>query len=423
MDKYIIKGGKSLKGSVKISGSKNASLPLMVASLLTDEDVVIHNVPDLLDVRVLVQLLEKLGKNITFRNNTMLIKDSGSNEIEAPYELVKKMRASVIVLGPLLAKRKHCRVSLPGGCAFGPRPIDLHIKGLEKLGANIKLDHGYIDAKARKLKGASMVLAGKFGSSVLATDNVMMAAALAEGTTVIKSAAMEPECVDLAEMLIAMGAKIEGKGTSVLSITGVKKLHGVEYTVIPDRIETGTFLVGALATRGKVTLTNCEPDHLISPIELLIDIGAQIKIGEQEITISRKRKLLPFTLDTLPYPLFPTDLQSPFTTLACSIGGISSLTERIYPDRFSHIAELNRMGADISVEGATAIVSGGKKMTGTDVQASDLRAGAALVIAGLTSENTTHVHRIYHIDRGYEQFEEKLHSLGATIEREKDDIL
>ncbi|MEK6793872.1 MAG: UDP-N-acetylglucosamine 1-carboxyvinyltransferase [Spirochaetota bacterium] len=423
MDKYVIHGGTALKGSVAISGSKNASLPLMVASLLTEEDVTLRNVPNLLDVLVLAKLLEKLGKDIDLKHDVMHIRQKNVKKIEAPYELVKKMRASVIVLGPLLARYKHCRVSLPGGCAFGPRPIDLHIKGLEALGAKIAIDHGYIDAKAKSLTGKRIVLAGKFGSSVLATDNVMMAATLARGTTVIESAAMEPECVDLANMLISMGADITGAGTPVITVKGMKELHGTEYEVIPDRIETGTFLTAALATRGSIALTNCNPEHCMSAIDTLISIGATVKMGPREIEIKAKRTLKPFAIETMPYPMFPTDLQAQFITLGSTINGISSLTERVYPDRFMHVPELSRMGARIAVEGSTAIIHGGGKLIGCDVQASDLRAGAGLVVAGLAAGNTTTVHRIYHIDRGYEGFEAKLTSLGAHIKREKDTIL
>ncbi|MBI4976505.1 MAG: UDP-N-acetylglucosamine 1-carboxyvinyltransferase [Spirochaetes bacterium] len=423
MDKYVIHGGESLKGSVRISGSKNAALPLMVASLLTDGDVILHNVPHLIDVEVLIKLLSRLGKSITFKGHTVHIREIGVKKIEAPYELVKKMRASVIVLGPLLARHKHCRVSLPGGCAFGPRPIDLHIKGLSKLGAKIKIDHGYIDARVSQLRGASMILAGKYGSSVLATDNVLMAAALAKGTTVIETAALEPECVELMRMLVKMGASIDGIGTSVVRIKGVKKLTGVEYTIIPDRIEAGTFLAAALATRGNVTITDCEPEHLMSVLEIIAGMGAVVKIGRTEIEIKQHKALKAFSAKAMPYPLFPTDLQAPFTSLACTVSGVSTIAEGIYPDRFTHVAELGRMGATIDVEGNTALVHGGKKLVGCDVQASDLRNGAALVVAGLCASNTTSVHRIYHIDRGYDKFEEKLTALGASIEREKDSIL
>lgn len=423
MNKFVIHGGRPLKGTVPIAGSKNAALPLLVASLLTEEDVVLHNVPDLMDVRVLIELLEKLGKKITVTNDVVHIRDTNAKDIEAPYELVKKMRASVIVLGPLLARYKKARVSIPGGCAFGPRPIDLHIKGLEALGASIRLDHGYIDASAKTLIGASVYLAGKYGSSVLATDNVLMAATLANGTTVIESAALEPECVDLANMLVQMGAKIKGIGTTTLTVEGVKKLHGLAYRAIPDRIEAGTYMLAALATGGKADLTNMNPAHLADPIEQLIQMGAEIKKGETELSVKSKKRLLPFKIETRPYPGFPTDLQSQFIALAATIDGISSISEGVYPDRFSHVPELIRMGADITIEGSTAIVAGGTRLVGADVQASDLRAGAALVIAALASENTAQIHRIYHIDRGYERFEEKLTALGASIRREKDDIL
>lgn len=424
MDKYIINGGKKLSGRAAISGSKNASLPLMVASLMTDETITLRNVPDLMDVMVLIKILENMGKKISFENNVLVIEQDFKPELpEAPYNLVKKMRASVIVLGPILAKYGKCRVSLPGGCAFGPRPIDLHIKGLEKLGAEINLDHGYIDAHAEKLKGCKMVLAGKFGSSVLATDNVLMAAVFAEGKTVIESAAREPECVDLMKMLVKMGAKIEGIGTSTVTVEGVDKLHGVDYSVIPDRIEAGTFLCAGLATRGDITITNCEPDHLVTVIESLVDMGASVKVGQTEIRAFAEKELEAFAIDTLPYPMFPTDLQAPFAALAATVKGRSSLTERIYPDRFKHIPELKRLGVEAEIEGSTAIINGGKALRGAEVQASDLRAGAGLVVAALVSDNTTQIHRIYHIDRGYENLDKKLLALGADVRREQDDII
>ncbi|HRY60510.1 MAG TPA: UDP-N-acetylglucosamine 1-carboxyvinyltransferase [Patescibacteria group bacterium] len=417
MDNFRITGGKKLNGEVAVSGSKNAALPLMGASLLTDENVVLHGIPDLMDVRVLMEILEYIGKNITFKNGTMMISRGKKIKTEAPYELVKKMRASIIVLGPLLAKYKKCRVSLPGGCAFGPRPVDLHIKGMEKLGARVELEHGYITAEAEKLIGASMILASEFGSSVLGTDNVLMAATLAEGQTVIESAAKEPECTDLANMLVKMGADISGIGTSVLKIQGVEKLHGVEYTVIPDRIECGTFVVAAILTNSNVVIKNCIPDHLKYPLEILKDSGAKIEIGKDFIKVKSGGQLKPFSFDTNPYPLFPTDLQAVFMVLACRIIGVSDISEKIYPDRFMHVPELVRLGAKIEIKGQTAIIHGEEKLIGADVQASDLRCGAALVLAGLIAEGESVVHRIYHIDRGYEKLEEKLIALGAEIER------
>ncbi|MDD5731486.1 MAG: UDP-N-acetylglucosamine 1-carboxyvinyltransferase [Patescibacteria group bacterium] len=416
-ESFEIKGGKKLKGKVQISGSKNSALVLMAASILTDEDVALHNVPDLLDIHTSIELLEKLGKKIEFVENRLVIQQTKNISTEAPYDLVNKMRASIIVLGPLLAKYKKCKVSLPGGCAFGPRPVDLHIMGMKKLGAKIKLDHGYIDAETSGLVGAQIFLAGKFGPSVLGTDNVMMAATLATGETIIDSAAMEPEGVDLANMLEKMGAKIEGIGTSTLKITGVAKLNGVEYTVIPDRIETGTFLIAGILIGENLTIENCNPEHLAYPIELLKNMGAKIEIKKDSIIVSKSENLKPFTVSTSPYPFLATDLQPFFTVLGCVIAGTSSISEGIYPDRFQYTSELARMGADIKIEGNTAVIKGVEKLTGAEVMASDLRAGAALVLAGLIADGKTVVDRIYHIDRGYEKLEEKLSVLGADIKR------
>ena len=421
MYKYVIEGSNNIGGVLKVSGSKNASLPLLVASILTDEPVILHNVPDLVDVKVLIDILEPLGKKVDFKNNTTIIISHNGRSEEAPYKLVKKMRGSIIVLGPLLAKRKHCRVSYPGGCAFGPRPIDLHLKGMEALGAKIDITAGYIDAVVEDhLVGADMDLSGKFGPTVLGTDNVMMAAALAKGTTIIRNAAMEPECTNLVDLLNVMGAKITGGGT----IEGVEALHGAEFTVIPDRIETGTFLAIAAAGRGKLRLENAEPKHLTYVLDLLSDIGCDIKTTENTIEIdARDKELKPFKVETLPYPGFPTDLQAIYTTLACTINGKSELIEGIYPDRFSQVPELVRMGADIELNTSDIVVNGGKKLSGADVQASDLRAGAALVAAGAIAEGVTNVHRIYHIERGYEDLENKLKTININTKREKDDIL
>lgn len=417
MDSFKINGGKKLSGEITVSGSKNAALPLMCASILTNDEVILHHMPDLMDIRVLIEILEYVGKKITFKNGTMIIKQGKKINTKAPYDLVKKMRASIIVLGPLLAKYKECKVSLPGGCAFGPRPVDLHIMGMEKLGAKIEINHGYIDAKAEKLVGDNIYLAGQHGPSVLGTDNIMMAAVLAEGETVIDSAAMEPECSDLANMLVEMGADISGIGTTTLRINGVKKLHGVEYSVIPDRIEAGTFLVLGVLLGEEIKIKNCEPKHLSHPIDILRDIGADIEVEGNEITVRGGKKMKPFVIDTKPYPLFPTDLQPIFTVLACFLNGASSISEGIWPDRFQYTQELVRMGANIKIEGSSAIIMGIDKLTGAQVMAPDLRAGAALVLAGLMAEDETQVHRIYHIDRGYEGLENKLVKLGADIKR------
>ena len=363
----------------------------------------------------------------------MIISQNGKSD-EAPYKLVKKMRGSIIVLGPLLAKRKHCKVSYPGGCAFGPRPIDLHLKGMEALGAKIDITAGYIDATVKdNLIGADINLSGKNGPTVLGTDNVMMAATLAKGTTIIRNAAREPECTNLAELLKAMGAKIEGigtsTGTSTLTIEGVENLKGVEFEVIPDRIETGTFLAMAAAGRGKLKLENTNPEHLTYVLDLLSSIGCDIKTTKSTIEIdaieidASNKELKPFEIETLPYPGFPTDLQAIFTTLACTIKGSSKIKETIYPDRFSNVPELIRMGADIELFEPSIIVNGGNKLSGADVQASDLRAGAALVIAGAVADGVTDLHRIYHIERGYEDFVNKLNKINIKTTKEKDDIL
>lgn len=424
MYKYSIDGVREVKGKVIISGSKNASLPLLAASILTDEPVILHNVPDLVDVQVMMKILEPLGKKIDFKDHTTIIISHNGNNDEAPYKLVKKMRGSIIVLGPLLAKRKHCKVSYPGGCAFGPRPIDLHLKGMEALNAKIDIDSGYIDAYTDGLIGVEIDLAGKHGPTVLGTDNVMMAATLARGTTIIKNAAMEPECVNLANLLVHMGAKIDGIGTSTLIIEGVERLHGVEYTVIPDRIEAGTFLALAASARSSLTLTNVDNTHLTSVLALLTSIGCDINIGANIIDIdASKNELKPFSIETLPYPGFPTDLQAIYTALACTINGVSSIRESVYPDRFTHIGELTRMGANVDLDSTNIIVEGGKKLSGADVQASDLRAGAALVVASCIAEGKSNVHRIYHIERGYENLENKLRSIGVNINKEEDDIL
>ena len=425
MFKYVIEGSKNISGTVKISGSKNASLPLLVASILTDEPITLHNVPDLVDVHVLINILEPLGKKVDFKNNTTIIISQNGKSDEAPYKLVKKMRGSIIVLGPLLAKRKHCRVSYPGGCAFGPRPIDLHLKGMEMLGAEINLSGGYINASVKdRLKGNEITLSGKNGPTVLGTDNVMMAATLAKGRTIINDAAREPECVNLAELLLSMGAKIEGIGTSTLTIDGVDKLHGAEFEVIPDRIETGTFLAIAAAGRGKLKLEKTNHKHLTCVLDLLTSIGCDIKTTDYTIEIDAiNRELKPFAIETMPYPGFPTDLQAIFTTLACAINGKSDIKETIYPDRFSNVPELIRMGADIEEREASIIINGGKKLSGADIQASDLRAGAALVAAGAIAEGITNLHRIYHIERGYENLENKLNNININTKKEKDDIL
>ncbi len=419
MDKIFIKGRSKLKGKIKSSGSKNAALPIMAACLLTKERCVIKNVPDLSDVRTMIRLLQRLGAEVTFDNNTLIIDSGKFKGNTATYKFVSVMRASICVLGPLLVRQKKAKVSFPGGCVIGPRPIDLHIKGLTALGADVKVSHGYVLASANQLRGADIYLGGLYGSSVLATANVMMAATLAKGRTRIENAACEPEVVDLADMLIKMGAKIKGHRTHIIEIEGVKQLAGVTHTVIPDRIETGTYMIAAAMSGGDVTIENVCTQHLGAVIDKLQTAGAIIKKKANSIRIKAPRTINPVNAVTLPFPGFPTDLQAQITAMMCLAKGISIITEKIYPERFMHISELNRMGADIVFEGESAIIKGPRNLTGAPVMASDLRASAALVLAALVADSTTEISRIYHLDRGYERIEEKLSSLGADIWREK----
>lgn len=419
MDKFVVYKSR-LSGEVKVSGSKNTALPVMAATLLTDEDCLIRNVPDLKDIKTMIGILEGLGKKIKFSRNTLTIKSRKNKSFVAPYRLVRTMRASFCCLGPLLAKLKKAKVALPGGCIIGPRPVDLHIKGLRDLGADITIKNGYCQAKVRKLKGAHIYLGGAFGSSVLATANILMAAVLAEGESVVEHAACEPEVECLALFLKKMGAKIEGEGTPILKIRGVKKLSGCEFKIIPDRIEAGTFIAASLATKSPITIKGANPLHLTSVIEIAKRIGAQIKIGKDStIFIKPAKKLKPVNITTLPFPGFPTDLQAQFMACLCLAKGISLITEKIYPDRFMHVAELNRMGASIQRNGPYAIIEGKERLYGAEIMASDLRASAALVIAGLAAEGKSEILRVYHIDRGYEKIRSKFRKLGAKIKREK----
>ena len=421
MDKIIIQGGHRLKGEVDISGSKNAVLPIMAAALLSEEESVITNVPSLWDVHTMVKLLRSLGAKAILENGCLKVKPGKNLKPLAPYKLVKTMRASVCVLGPLLARLGEAEVSLPGGCAIGPRPIDLHLKGLEALNAEIDIRHGYVKVKARKkLRGSDIYLGGGYGSSVLATDNVMMAATLAQGRTVIENAACEPEVVDLAKFLRKMGAKITGEGSPRIEIEGVRKLHGTEHQVIPDRIEAGTFLYAAAITGGDILVRKMEPGHLNAVIDKLHQAGVRVEKLKNSARVRKNGKLKPVDITTLPYPAFPTDLQAQAMALATVTPGISILTEKIYPNRFMHVPELGRMGAKVFLEGPSAIVHGVKRLSGAPVMASDLRASAALVLAGLVAEGETEVQRVYHLDRGYENLEQKLTSLGASIRREKE---
>jgi len=418
MDKFVIRGGERLTGSVRISGSKNASLPILAASLLTDGPSVFDNVPDLADIRFMSLLMARLGAEVTRdEQGRMHVCVTDESESFAEYEIVRKMRASICVLGPLLAKRKKARVSMPGGCTFGLRPVDLHVRGLRALGAEIKLDEGDIVATAKRLRGAEIFLGGPFGSTVLGTANVLMAATLAEGRTVIESAACEPEIEDLANYLNTAGAQITGAGTPRITIDGVDKLTGAEHHVIPDRIEAGTFMVAAAITNGDVKLENVQLRHLLAVVDKLREIGVIVSPNGRSVEVSSSRHLEPADVTTQPYPGFPTDVQAQLIALLCLAGGNSVITEKIYPERFMHVAELLRMGANIRKEGPTAIVTGVKHLIGAPVMASDLRASAALVLAGLVARGKTTVKRIYHIDRGYERIEDKLRQLGANIQR------
>ena len=421
MDKLVIEGGVKLKGEVTVSGAKNAALPILAATLLTDQPCIIKGVPDLRDTNSMVKILRSLGKNAELDKGVAAVTRGKFTNYIADYKLVSTMRASFCVLGPLLGKLKKAKVSLPGGCVIGVRPVDLHLKGIKALGADIDIEAGYISAKATKLKGSRMYLGGAYGSSVLATDNVMMAAVLASGKTVIECAACEPEVADLAEFLIKMGAKIKGHGTPIIEIEGVKYLNGATHNVIPDRIEAGTLMVASLITGGDILIKNVFFQHLGALIDKLEEAGvASIIKAYSSLRVRGNKKLKAVNITTLPYPGFPTDMQAQMMSLMSVTPGISVITEKIYPDRFMHVAELNRMGAHIQREGPHAIVEGIKGLSGAPVMASDLRASACLVLAGLAARGKTSVSRIYHLERGYENIEEKLGGLGAKIWREKE---
>ncbi len=414
MDKLRIKGGTPLAGEVRASGAKNAALPILCASLLTPEPLHLTNVPRLNDVGTMEALLTQMGVRLDARKPGAVTLDAASIDWPlAPYELVKTMRASILALGPLLARCGEARVSLPGGCAIGLRPVDQHVKGLTALGAAIDLEHGYINARGR-LRGANIVFDMV---TVTGTENLLMAATLAEGTTVLENAAREPEVIDLAQCLLAMGAKITGAGTDRITIEGVARLHGATHTIMPDRIETGTFLAAVAATGGDVHVTGTQPDSLASVIDKFREAGADITIDGDVIRVRRDGPLQSVNIRTVPHPGFPTDMQAQFMALATRAHGTAVITETIFENRMMHVQELRRLGADIEVEGSTAVVKGVAKLTGADVMATDLRASACLVIAGLVAEGATTIDRIYHLDRGYERIEEKLMGLGAHIER------
>jgi UDP-N-acetylglucosamine 1-carboxyvinyltransferase len=419
MDKILIHGGRLLSGSIKVSGSKNSSLPILAATLLTPEPCVVHGVPDLSDTHYMLQILMHLGAQVERASGTVSVTAEKIQSV-APYDVVRKMRASVCVLGPLLGRCKEATVSLPGGCVIGDRPIDLHLQGFEALGAAVRVEGGNIKVFAPKLTGAVINMQSKFGPTVLGTDNVMMAAVLANGVTVIEGAAQEPEVVDLATFLNKMGAKIEGAGTARIIIEGVSALHGVGHRVIPDRIEAGTFLVaGAISGQG-VTVKRVQPEHVRAVTDALARCGFGIDIGDHAISILPNGDASALELTTEPYPGFPTDMQAQMCALLSTSKGTSCVTENIFPQRYMHVAELKRMGAQVQLEGATAVIDGVDRLLGAPVMASDLRASAALVLAGLKADGITEVSRVYHIDRGYEHLDEKLSELGAHIERVKE---
>jgi len=421
MEKLIVKGGTRLEGTVPVSGSKNAVLPIAVAAaILSDSVSVLHNVPNLTDVATLRAVLEGLGATTKLKDTTLYIEPVNHIAYEAPYDLVRKMRASIYVLGPLVAKLGRAKVSFPGGCAIGPRPIDLHIQGLEYLGAQVQVEKGYIFAQAERLVGTEMYLIGQHGPSVGATANVMMAATLAEGTTVIRGAAREPHISDLARFLNAMGANIEGIGTSVLTIHGVKQLRGTEHTVISDDIEAGTFMVAAAITNGDVYVESITPQQLPAVSEKLVEAGVELDWDDKGVRVTTPRQLKAVDVNTVPFPGFPTDMQAQMIGLLCFASGTSVITENVHTDRFIHAAELNRMGADIMLDGRKAVIKGVSHLSGAPVMASDLRAGAVLVAAGMAAVGETVVSRVYHIDRGYEAIEKKLNSIGADIIRVND---
>jgi UDP-N-acetylglucosamine 1-carboxyvinyltransferase len=419
MDAFVISGGRRLEGSVAIRGSKNACLPLLAAGILADGPCTFTNVPLLRDVQTQVKILNTLGIETSWKGRSVVTEVKDTYNSTAPYELVKQMRAGVCVLGPLIGRRGYARVSLPGGCVIGERPIDLHLRGLEALGAEVSIEHGYVEAREPKggLIGAEIYLGGKFGPSVTATENIMCAAVLAKGTTIIECAACEPEVVDVANFLIAMGARIEGAGSPRITIRGVKRLRGCKWRVIPDRIETVTMVVLAAITRSPLTITNCHPDHLLAFLHVMRQMGVDIERGRGKLTVKPPKRPKACDFVTLPHPAFPTDAQAQTMALAALADGTSVITERIYPERFMHAAEMKRMGAQISVSSGQAVVQGVSQLSGTEVMASDLRASAALVLAALAAKGESLISRIYHIDRGYERIDERLVKLGANIRR------
>ena len=417
MDKLRITGGHKLEGQVRISGAKNSALPAMAASLLTAEEVLLSNIPMVADIRTTRRLLGELGAQVEFEgNHAVRAKAEKITSHEAPYDLVKTMRASVLTLGPLLARSGKARVSLPGGCAIGARPINLHLKGLERLGATVRTEHGYVEAEAETLTGARFVFDRITHTG---TENLMMAAVLAKGTTILENSACEPEVADLASLLTKMGAKISGAGSPTITIEGVPELHGATHEIIPDRIETGTFLIAGAMTGGDLEITDCNPAHLASVIDKLAEVGVLIEYNRDSLRVKGSPTLRPADVVTREYPGFATDMQAQYMALMTQADGISVISENIFENRYMHASELLRMGAHIRIDGGRAIVAGKTRLTGANVIASDLRASASLVLAALVAEGTTVVDRIYHLDRGYEKIEEKLQSVGAQIERVK----
>jgi UDP-N-acetylglucosamine 1-carboxyvinyltransferase len=416
VDRFRIEGPARLEGEVAISGAKNAALPCLAAALLTPRPVCLANLPAVNDIRTMRRLLEHIGARISGDERGTTIEAAAIGAADAPYELVKTMRASVLVLGPLLARSGAVRVSLPGGCAIGVRPINLHLAALQKLGAQVSLDHGYVEAKAGRLTGAEIVFETV---TVTGTENALLAATLARGTTRLVNAAREPEVADLARMLRGMGARIEGEGTQTILVEGVEALHGAEHEIIPDRIEAGTYALAAAATRGDVTVRRCRPEHLTALTTRLVASGARVEAGKDCLRVRASGALPALDVATAPYPGFPTDLQAQWMALATTLDGVSTLTETVFENRFQHVPELVRMGAKIRLEGRWAVVEGPVRLTGANVMASDLRASAALAIAGLVAEGETVIDRVYHLDRGYDRMEEKLKALGAKVTRVK----
>jgi UDP-N-acetylglucosamine 1-carboxyvinyltransferase len=415
MDKIRVIGGRPLEGTVRISGAKNACLPDLCAALLTDQPLVLSNVPEVEDIHTMARVLRTLGAEVSIRVGGLVeIQATDLASVEAPYDLVRKMRASILVLGPLLAREGHARVSLPGGCAIGARPVDLHLTALEKMGAVVAVEHGYIEARAKRLEGAQI----SFDTvTVTGTENVMMAACLADGETVLRNAACEPEVVDLAGLLAKMGARIEGAGSSTLRIQGVDRLGGARHAVIPDRIEVGTFIAACALAGGEIEVRDCHPPHVRAVIDKLRETGVRIEEGPDNLRLRAPRVIRPANVKTLPYPGFPTDMQAQYMALMTQAAGVSTISESIFENRFMHVAELDRMGANVRLDGRTALVTGPTPLSGAQVMATDLRASACLVLAALASHGETVVNRVYHLDRGYYRIDEKLRGLGADIER------